>query len=968
MSVPCSEIQRFADAELSVEEARTFQLHLASCRRCQAELFDLVHLDVLSQEAAARRQPSVRRLWRVIPLARGWIPVALAASLLVLAVGSVLLTRDRQPALLATAERRFMEARLSHPGASRFRPYSATRASDSPVERVPQRALADLEERGDFHGLATAYLLQGAPKPAAEFLGKAGEGPDVDSDRAVLALERREFAQALSRLEQALEAAPGHPQALWNRGLALRELGLHLASAEAFDAVAALNEPGWAEEARKRAEEERRKVAGRHSAWSKLLRGAEAMVAGGPPVAAPADGQLRGLLRLFFYDAVRAAPSRARVEELLPLAAQLDRQYGTKVLEPYALRVAGADFTHRAPLAEEYGRLATGKIRLDAAAAEAFLARVRAAGQEDIELGALAQTGQRAVQLERYRALAERSADPWFRSLTEYETAIALMQRSELLEAEAHLLASLGSCRETRVDYQCIVLELLLAKLYTRMHRLVEAHGHALSALELARSENEWELEVAALQQMGGISYFQETYSLGRAYLHEALLRRPEDCTTQHQLRVLLASMAQLQLDFATAAQELQQAPDCGQPPSLKEIYVLAELTRMGLLPEGGDRFRKGLEHLRTNPATSPAGRALVNHFEGRATLERDRSRGRELLEQAIAAADQLPRWEVNARKARAYSYAVLAIDAVRAGASDEALGHISADLGLEAPATCALALATDAERMVIVARGITGVTVGMLRTYTVPPPEPAELVPTPLRTHLAGCTRVEVLAQPPVQGQPRLLPPDLAWSYKLSSTPHERKAETRRQRVVVSGVEPPAAMGLQPLKIWDEDIRPPDLHLRGPSATPSAVLDQIAHATEIEFHVHGRADMERADAAHLVLSPDREGRFVLRADDIRRRPLRGAPLVILAACDAGVTLPWTHQGWSLPAAFLDAGARAVLASPSAVKDEEAGAFFGGVRQRIRAGEAPAAALQAERARWLARDPQSWAKDVLLFE
>lgn len=66
--------------------------------------------------------------------------------------------------------------------------------------------------------------------------------------------------------------------------------------------------------------------------------------------------------------------------------------------------------------------------------------------------------------------------------------------------------------------------------------------------------------------------------------------------------------------------------------------------------------------------------------------------------------------------------------------------------------------------------------------------------------------------------------------------------------------------------------------------------------------------------------------------------------------------------------AFVEAGASAVLASPSAIQDAEAGPFFEAVRARIRAGEPPAQALRDARVEFLGRDPQSSVKDVVLFE
>jgi len=182
----------------------------------------------------------------------------------------------------------------------------------------------------------------------------------------------------------------------------------------------------------------------------------------------------------------------------------------------------------------------------------------------------------------------------------------------------------------------------------------------------------------------------------------------------------------------------------------------------------------------------------------------------------------------------------------------------------------------------------------------------------------------------------------------------------------VVSAVEAPASLGLPALGGWRTDGAAADVLLSGAAATPSRVLAELASASVAELHVHGLADLE--DAAALVLAPEPDGRFALGAPQVRSMRLNHAPLVILAACHAARTQPWQHQGWSLPAAFLEAGARAVLASTAEVPDAEAPRFFAGVRRRVEEGVLPAQALRDERQDWLARGGQAWVNDVLLFE
>ncbi|WP_152621909.1 hypothetical protein [Archangium violaceum] len=68
------------------------------------------------------------------------------------------------------------------------------------------------------------------------------------------------------------------------------------------------------------------------------------------------------------------------------------------------------------------------------------------------------------------------------------------------------------------------------------------------------------------------------------------------------------------------------------------------------------------------------------------------------------------------------------------------------------------------------------------------------------------------------------------------------------------------------------------------------------------------------------------------------------------------------------PVALLEAGARAVIASPTDIPGDEAGPFFDTVRARIRAGESPAVAVRNERLRLRSSKPQSRARTVVIFE
>ncbi|PTL83439.1 CHAT domain-containing protein [Vitiosangium sp. GDMCC 1.1324] len=960
MSSRCEDLELFADGEMADADADSFRVHLASCARCQNRLLELMHLEVMGQEVSARKR------------SRRWVvPLALAASLLAVFIGALVASREhsRTPEPLTVALLRPMEARLTYSGASAYRGYGVARAGEgSSGEQVPEDVLARLIQDKDFHGVATAYLLMGAPKLAGDALTKTASSPDVDCDRAVVALAQGAHSEALRLLEGVLSVRPAHPQALWNRALVLRDLGLPLAAAETFSRVAALGESGWAREAEERARALRQEAEASRTAWLGLDARSLEMVKGGAPLPEEDARRNPGFSRLRLYDAARSATSPEEVRGLLPLAQALDREYRTDVLERYLRSLVQADFRRRSAAAREYRQLVLGSPPSDT---EALLSRLRSSGEGDIELGTMVLSRSTSRRPERFSELVARAADPWFDILALHERARELLLRDESAEAESVLLSALARCERERLDYRCARLELELAGLYNTVHRIEAALLQARRGLERVRRTHEWELEQIFLQRLAQIARFQDDFPLARAYLEEVLLESEggrDACAISNYVHETLANMALIRVDRETGLRELKLAPTCGAPPSAFRAAILADLVRLGAPPDVEHEFWSALATLRAAEDSGEGTRIFLDYLEGRVVIERDSARGQRLLRDAIDRAERQPVDNIQARKARASSLAVLAIDALRTGVPQQALEAISRAMELPTPERCALGFAMDDERLVMVARDGQGRTRGELQVQvTTGPLEPEKLVPESLRTHLAGCPRVEVLAPAPLQGRPSLLPPEVAWSYRLKSGAPPGAPGLPERRLVVHDIQAPESLNLAPLGPWSPEPRSPDLvEVRGTEATPSRVQELMGEATVIEFHVHGLVD--QAEASALVLSPDRDGRFALKAREVRERPLKGAPLVILGACDAARTLPWKHEAWSLPAAFLEAGARGVLASTSRVQDADASVFFDAVRARIRAGSTPAAALRDERLVWLSREPRSWVRDVMLFE
>lgn len=1001
-------VHAFADGELEPAEADSFRQHLGTCEQCQAELDDILQLQALSDRlvsAEAKQAPAPAQAARTAESARPTEPARPAepprpseaaperifrpawsrrrrAGLTVVLGGALAaafaLAVLRNPGIgpegagheaLALAPTRSLEARLSYAGASNWRPYGVKRGNgEHALEMVPLETQAKLEKAGDLHGLATSYLLRGERDSAAEYLSKLSGSPDVDSDRAVVALSKGALEEALILLDGVLEKAPNHAPALWNRGLVLRGLGLDLLAAESFGKVAALNEPGWSGEAREYKATLERQGLERQNRWKAVWDAGKAMVDQGTLLN---EGQVRdapSMARRYLYLAAWTAPSAERVRALLPVAKALDGHYGGNVLQAYVERTAQRDFSKRGPLAATFAQVLAGK--LDPSAAEGFVRQLQAAGEQDILLGALPLLNLLPARVDLYVTAARSVGDPWFLMSMEANRAREQLAASELSQMEATLMAALPTCEQQGLDARCAELHQLLAELYTAEHRLPEAREQALSGLKWARQANDSGVEVQLLQDLGQIARFRDGFALTRAYLQESALRQPEYCATQVYVHETLANVRMFELRAADARAELEGVPQCGAPQTLLSAFVLADLARID--PKSGDveKVLGLLDTLRASGTLRAGTKLMADHLEGRVRLLKDRAAGQRILREVIAASEKLPREETAAQKARAASYSMLILDAGKAGEYGPALELFTEEAHAPAPTRCMLGVELAFERTLVVARGSVGEVVGAYdasrRSMDF---EVEKLVPEQVLAVLRACEQVQVFARYPLHGRAGLLPPSIAWSYRWGPERPAPAPAGPPRRLVISDVEAPAALGLPRLSPWvPASGAPARTVLSGADATPARVMAEMGDADEIDIHAHGLVNLGLSDASLIVLSPQPDGRYALTAGEVRHEHLKRSPVVLLASCRAAQTVPYLHEPWSLPTAFLDAGARAVIASPTDIPDAEAGPFFESVRARIRAGEPPAVAVRNERSAYLSRDPNSWVRTVVVFE
>jgi tetratricopeptide (TPR) repeat protein len=1000
----CEALPRFLDGEMPPEEQVRFREHLAGCEACSQEFQDSLQLELLGQftleEGPVRSAPKVPQPraggWRWWSRRRVWLP----AGGVMAALGALLLlTLPRQEAAedvawLIPANGRHLEARLTYAAVDgHHQPYVPDRSgpeADGPMMALPLHELSRLEARKDFHGIATAYLLHGAPLQARAFLERMPRSADRTCDLAVIALERAratrasevegawvrqaQLEEALQLLEGVLRDAPSHPQALWNRALVLRELGLSLLAAESFEAVAKLGEPGWSEEAWGLARGLRDDTAARGREWTDALAATRELLED-PDARLPLD-EARvhpGLVRRAFYDAVRAAPSRDAVRRLVPLAEALEAGQGgdVHVLAGYVHRVAERDFTRRGPAARRYARLAREELPASAEWVEAL----RGSGEEDLFLGALVQasTAGVAVDVELLARLARAQGDPWLVLQAEQAWARREAREGAWWKAEQRLKAALESCQGAALVDRCVDLERELTRLYLDLQRPAEALPYAWSGWERAKVARDWRVEQEFLLELADILRFQHAFASARAYLEEALARMPEDCEQRSRVHRTLAAVEWERFRPDEARRALDRVLACGRPLELTGALVLSDLARVQPEPGDADHLRRALSALRRD-AVPPAHEALLLSIEGQFELARSRGTGQLLLWRAVELAERWPD-AVDARLARARVYGALISGAARTGAWSEVLELQGRQLRMATvPERCVLSVSVHHERTVVVARGPSGRLQGASdASRTGAPRESEALVPEPLVEALRGCEHVDVLALPPVHGFTGLLPLDLAWSYRVGRSTPARPPPAREaaRHLVVTDVAGPPSLKLprlarlQPPRVPD----PLRMELRGSHATPSRVLEAMEDASEVELHAHGMFSSAVSDASLVVLAPDVDGRYALTADRVRRARLTRAPVVLLATCGAARSAPYLHEPSSLPVAFIDAGASVVLAATTDIPDT-AGAFFEEVRELIRGNARPSAALRDVRARWLKEHPGDawWLTHVLLFE
>lgn len=144
----------------------------------------------------------------------------------------------------------------------------------------------------------------------------------------------------------------------------------------------------------------------------------------------------------------------------------------------------------------------------------------------------------------------------------------------------------------------------------------------------------------------------------------------------------------------------------------------------------------------------------------------------------------------------------------------------------------------------------------------------------------------------------------------------------------------------------------------------------EVAASRLLHFAVHGLASDRRPELSTLLLAAEGTEDGLLQAWEIEELAL-SSDLVVLSSCRSALGREVAGEGMvGLTQAFLDAGARGVLAALSPVDDGATARLMGAFYLRLGRGEAPAAALAGARRELLAAGgldahPARWAPFVL---
>jgi tetratricopeptide (TPR) repeat protein len=920
----------YFDGALAPADEAEATTHLATCVHCQRVLGDAVAIDAaLSTPAQAR----TKRRW---PLVVG-IAGVLAAAAIAFTVRPK--PETTQVAIELPAERA-IEARFASGEFARHRPLAVLRG-DQVRENISLAALATLEQRGAKPDLAAALAASGDLARAREVAAALPATAAGDSDRAAIELAAREPERALEHASRAVARDPSLTAAWWNLGLAARALGLPRVARAAFEKA---SDGAWAAESTAQIAALDRDLAP-ELAFAAFDRRARAMVAGEAPITVDDVRAFPAFARVYVLDALRVAP----IDPLRPLAAELDAQSGTATMRAAVDRAAKTPPALREKFADRY-RAVVARTASPEDVTQ-LVADLRAAGPtaDDLLVGTIITGGQTAAHLPLLREKVATWRDAWFDMVIERADIKARFQPGDL-RAQPAYAAALKAC-PAWATLRCGQLAQDLAQLVFDSGRARDAEPWARRAMDAYRAALSPTHLHTARSLLADIHRHLDRTALARAELDEIILAKPS-CPLERFARVIRADLAFVAGDWAGVRATLPPPvppAGCKLPSELQPLSTAVDLARR--TNDAADRTRA---HEWIEAASQTEGEHVVRISSAR------------LGDAAALAAlgkwvAQAPADAPRAQALRAWAFSTLIAHAGERRDWTGALALAQREQPNMTLPACTVLASVDDAALTVVARTPSG-ELGEHRLVEAGTFDTTTIIPASITNALSTCEGIALVARPPLHGRADLLPPGLPWWF-ASDAPTRAPSGTARALEVTSPLPP--ELDLPPLAPPTPSVHAFADKLAGREATPSRVLAALATATYAELHAHGIVSAHDDDAAYLALSPEPDGTFALRADAVRAAKLANAPIVVLGACRAAAVAPSLRERWSLPDAFVAAGASAVVAAGVPIPDASARRVFDDLHRRILAGEPVERALAAIRA--AATGETAWARQLVLF-
>ncbi len=969
-------IQSWLDGNLSDAESGALELRLANEPALENTLHEQLQLKALELETAA--QQVVHTLGQVAPPTFAAsekarrprrMQVALAAGVLALAAGLVLAVQWRHSTLppsagdWSLAPTRTHAYRLALSEASAYRDYAVVRSETTASEPLRLQLLATLEEKAQWHALGVAQLLRGETSAARKTLAKASQSVEVLSDQAAAALADHDAIAALRMVSQCLSQSAKALPCVWNKALALESLGLLVGAREAFETVAAAGEPGWSEEALTRAKA--LKSMDLRETYLNGRKAAAEWVLGDVVPPETFAAKTPGLARLSAQVVLAAQGQAASVQAALEVLRNGEAPPSEAFLR--AMQVKETRFTEgfrRLYLTmlpnEVKGFIDTHGVRVFSAEEKAqFVELVLARGTLYQQATVLLLGYDIVRHRERFERALKPHFDGWYDCGRVLQEGVAAFGQSQLEAAEQVLRRGLAACAASA--YRLSQLEGTLGRVLLTAGRIDAAEALAKQALRRALALGQQDFVLYNLETLAEVARYQDDVAVAEGFFAELSLAQPQSCALRVRRHEAMASLLARRGSLALARAQMNQAT-C-EAPSLIGISVLAELMRMAPEPGDAERFEASVSAYRKQYAQAAGDLLQADHYAAVARLSSHRS---EALAQLKGLADLSGVAENDVLAAQTFSLSLTTL-AVEAG-RDQQWGRVleaMAQLNRVAlPARCAMAVERRFEAQVFAVSDANGVVSGSFSAAAAPT-EDLKLDDV-LARQLAPCARVVVLSGSEGHGRAGLLPNALAWFY--AAPPTRNQAQPGGQSLVVRNVNAPEFLNLPALVAQSAAVEG-GMVLEGAQATVKSVLARLPESNWIEFHTHGVVDAEVAEASHLVLSADGEQAYALKAEDISQLTLKHRPVVLLAACRSALaTSIHRPNPWSLPATFVKAGARAVVAAAGDLPDRSTVEVFASLKRRIEAGEGVAEALRSERLARTNQASQQWVNQLVVFE